>query len=128
MSTERKALGVHGMNWLRKERRLAIYMRDGFACVYCGAGNELTLDHLIPYERGGSHDSENLATCCKSCNASRGMAPWKLFAKTAKTIAKIEMLRMRSVDGPGSLVQSAKVYLARTSGFVNAVAAARRAA
>ncbi|KKK72946.1 hypothetical protein LCGC14_2898780, partial [marine sediment metagenome] len=26
-----------GMNWIRPEKRLAIYLRDGLACCYCGA-------------------------------------------------------------------------------------------
>ena len=31
---------THGMNWLPKARRLAIYLRDGLACAYCGASVE----------------------------------------------------------------------------------------
>lgn len=65
-----------GMNWIRQEKRLAIYLRDGCACVYCGAtveeGATLTLDHVVPHSRGGSNDATNLVTCCKRCNDSRG--------------------------------------------------------
>ena len=47
-----------GMNWLRPEKRLAIYIRDGLACAYCGEGIEdgatLTLDHLIPTCKAGA--------------------------------------------------------------------------
>lgn len=25
-----------GMNWIRQDKRLAIYLRDGLACVWCG--------------------------------------------------------------------------------------------
>ena len=67
---------TQGMNWIRKEKRLALYMRDGMACVYCGNGVEdgitLTLDHLHPYSDGGSNDTRNLVTACKSCNSRRG--------------------------------------------------------
>lgn len=38
---------TQGMNWIRKDKRLAIYMRDGMACVYCG----LTLDHLKKFRQ-----------------------------------------------------------------------------
>lgn len=46
--------------------------RDGYACVYCGATGELTLDHVIPQSRGGSDTPENLVLACKSCNCSKG--------------------------------------------------------
>ena len=46
-----------GMNWIRKEKRLSIYLRDGLACVWCGQavedGIKLTLDHLIPHSPRG---------------------------------------------------------------------------
>ena len=42
-------------NWINVRRRLAIYLRDGMACVYCGSGIEdgikMTLDHVIPLEQ-----------------------------------------------------------------------------
>lgn len=61
----------HGMNWIRQEKRLALYMRDNFACVYCGLGIEeldvpLSLDHVI--HRGGN-DPSNLVTACYNCNS-----------------------------------------------------------
>lgn len=49
-----------------------VFSRDGFKCVYCGSTENLSLDHKIPQSRGGSHDPENLATCCLSCNSSKG--------------------------------------------------------
>ena len=48
-------------------------------CVFCGATNELTVDHLIPKSRGGSDSSDNLVLACKSCNSSRkdkGIFEW----------------------------------------------------
>lgn len=67
-----------GMNWIRQEKRLAIYLRDGCACAWCGAkvedeSTKLTLDHVIPHCDGGSNDASNLVTCCKRCNESRGI-------------------------------------------------------
>lgn len=65
-----------GMNWIRQEKRLAIYLRDGCACAYCGAsvedGATLSLDHVKPHSKGGSNHESNLVTCCKGCNDSRG--------------------------------------------------------
>ena len=70
------------MNWIRKEKRLAIHLRDGCACAYCNAGIEqegiiLSLDHLTPHSKGGSNTEKNLVTCCKRCNDSRGNRPLK---------------------------------------------------
>lgn len=75
-----------GRNWLRPEKRLALYLRDGMACAYCGVsveeeGTLLTLDHLEPYVKGGSNHASNLITACNRCNSSRGTRDWKIFAK-----------------------------------------------
>lgn len=73
-----------GMNWIRQEKRLAIYLRDGLACAYCGThvegGARLTLDHVVPYCKGGSNQAGNLVTACLSCNSSRGDRPVRKFA------------------------------------------------
>lgn len=76
----------HGSNWIRKARRLAIYLRDGFSCAYCGRDlrgadpREVTLDHLVPRCEGGSNHESNLVTACRSCNCSRKDRPWREFA------------------------------------------------
>lgn len=52
--------------------RLEIFERDEHACQYCGDGNDLTCDHIVPLVRGGTNDPENLVTACRSCNSSKG--------------------------------------------------------
>lgn len=78
-----------GMNWITQTKRLAIYLRDGMACAWCGAGIEsgvqLTLDHLKPHSKGGSNHESNLVTCCKHCNTSRGTRGQRLFARAVAT-------------------------------------------
>ena len=73
-----------GMNWIRQEKRLAIYLRDGLSCAYCGAavenGAKLSLDHITPHSEGGSNKETNLVTCCSRCNSSRGARDVKEFA------------------------------------------------
>lgn len=73
----------YGMNWIRKDKRLAIYRRDDFSCVYCGSREKLTLDHVIPHNDGGSNEADNLVTCCHECNCSRGKKSLRAFAKAA---------------------------------------------
>ncbi|MEN6577845.1 MAG: HNH endonuclease [Phycisphaerales bacterium] len=41
-------------------------------CVFCGVGEDLQADHLIPKSRGGADSAENMVLSCGSCNASRG--------------------------------------------------------
>jgi len=78
-----------GMNWIRQEKRLAIYLRDGCACAYCGAavetGAQLTLDHLRPVSKGGSNEAQNLVTACVSCNSARGRRSVVTFAEAVAT-------------------------------------------
>src|SRR5258708_31985057 len=102
-----------GMNWSRPVKRLAIYLRDGLACCYCGASIEddakLTLDHLRAHKSGGTNSETNLITCCHRCNSSRGARSWKVFAAKvagylnhgitpAAIIAHIDNTRYRTLD------------------------------
>lgn len=49
--------------------RRDIFLRDGFACQYCGkTGKDMTLDHVMPRHRGGGHSWENVVAACKTCN------------------------------------------------------------
>lgn len=119
------------MNWIRKEKRLAIYLRDGLACCYCGNGLEedakLTLDHLKAHSKGGSNEPTNLITCCCKCNSSRGNRSWKGFASKvagyinhgvtpADIIGHISRTTKRGVD-----VKAAIALIARRGGFTNAL-------
>lgn len=76
---------TQGSKWIRQDKRLAIYLRDGLACAYCGVGIEsgaqLSLDHLTCYSHGGSNHESNLVTCCSHCNSARGDRPVQEFAE-----------------------------------------------
>jgi hypothetical protein len=65
----------YGMNWIRQEKRLAIYLRDGLACAYCSEsaedGASLQLDHVLPVEKGGTNVAANLVTACARCNQAK---------------------------------------------------------
>jgi hypothetical protein len=75
------------MNWIRQDKRLAIYLRDGLACAYCGVGVEggaqFTLDHVTAHTNGGHNHDTNLVTACLTCNAEKGCRTLKAFAKAA---------------------------------------------
>lgn len=87
-----------GSKWITKAARLAIYIRDGFTCTYCGtdlrdaAPADITLDHLdprcsqlCPKER---RNPRRLVTACRRCNSSRQDKPWRQYA-TGGAVARI---------------------------------------
>lgn len=56
--------------------RQSLYRRDEFTCIYCGQssiedGVRLTADHIVPFNKGGTHTIDNLVTCCKKCNSAK---------------------------------------------------------
>ena len=56
-----------------KLTRREIFARDRHTCQYCGRqSNDLTLDHIVPRHRGGSHSWDNLVAACKNCNHRKG--------------------------------------------------------
>src|SRR3954453_558495 len=44
----------------RKITRRAVFARDGWQCMYCGARSNLTVDHVIPRSKGGPSSWENI--------------------------------------------------------------------
>ncbi|MBM7624761.1 HNH endonuclease [Sporohalobacter salinus] len=52
--------------------REEVYRRDNFTCQYCGAEEDLSLDHIIPQSKGGEDKISNLVTACCSCNSKKG--------------------------------------------------------
>ena len=120
-----------GMNWIRPEKRLAIYLRDGLACAYCGAtiedGARLTLDHLTPHSMGGKNHESNLVCCCHRCNSARGNRSMRGFCRaTAEyldhgiTGAEIER-HVRNCAARKIDVAAAKEVIARRGGFSAAI-------
>lgn len=52
--------------------RTQILERDDYACVECGSGGDLEVDHVEPIANGGHPlDESNLRTLCASCHAEK---------------------------------------------------------
>ncbi len=41
-------------------------------CAKCGAGHDLTVDHIVPRSKGGKNDASNLQWLCRTCNSAKG--------------------------------------------------------
>lgn len=52
--------------------RLEVFKRHGFACLMCGAAEDLVVDHIIPRSKGGSNLIDNLQPLCGRCNSQKG--------------------------------------------------------
>jgi len=60
-----------------KINNFTIFKRDNFKCVYCGLSSiedkvKLTIDHIIPVDKGGLSIVQNLITACMGCNSAKG--------------------------------------------------------
>ena len=53
--------------------RRNILVRDNHQCQYCSLKKgPLTIDHVIPKNRGGEDSLENLVVACQKCNRKKG--------------------------------------------------------
>jgi len=52
--------------------RKNVLIRDHHSCTYCGARDDLTIDHIVPASKGGEWSWTNLTTACAKCNNRKG--------------------------------------------------------
>ena len=91
--------------------RFNVFLRDKFACQYCGDKKDLTFDHLLPKSRGGLTDWNNVVTACSSCNVKKGgklykdcdleiskqtlrTQLWKIYTETEETSLQIFYMKV----------------------------------
>jgi 5-methylcytosine-specific restriction endonuclease McrA len=84
----------------RQHRRRALMQNNGVyfisdkeikklyssSCFYCGSKDQITLDHIIPIIKGGTHSIGNLTAACKSCNSSKHKDFLTVWKKRKATI------------------------------------------
>ena len=52
--------------------RKNIFKRDSYKCQYCGkSASSLTIDHVIPKNKGGKDSWDNLVSACMKCNLNK---------------------------------------------------------
>jgi CRISPR/Cas system Type II protein with McrA/HNH and RuvC-like nuclease domain len=81
-------IASNGSKWIKPEKRLAIYSRDNFKCVYCLDSNNLSLDHIIPQSESVDNSPKNLVTSCTRCNSKRGNKSVYSFALTVDNMKR----------------------------------------
>lgn len=52
--------------------RFNLFLRDEFACQYCGSKADLTFDHVVPRALGGITSWQNVVAACAGCNLRKG--------------------------------------------------------
>lgn len=73
----------------RTNLRGFVYTRDGRRCVYCGAGKELTLDHVRCRSNGGADRHWNVVAACRRSNEEKDdqeLGAW--LAKTGRNAVR----------------------------------------
>jgi 5-methylcytosine-specific restriction endonuclease McrA len=74
-----------------------VWERDGHACVYCGATQALSGDHIVPLSQGGSNALTNLVTACRPCNLSKAsstLEEWRVRRAAAVTMKRGALRRI----------------------------------
>lgn len=71
-SARRRAAKLGSGSALVTDRDVSrLFDRQSGCCAYCGEPAELTIDHVVPLSRGGTHSVGNLVGACRSCNCSK---------------------------------------------------------
>lgn len=79
--------------------RKNVLKRDNHRCQYCGRTSvPLTLDHVVPKQRGGGDTWGNLVAACHPCNVRKGN----------RTPAEAEMPLMRQPHKPSRITHFQK--------------------
>jgi len=68
-------------------------IENGARCVYCGATENLSVDHMFARITGGTDSIENLVCSCRSCNSSKGKKDMMTWFKERDKFPPLMVLR-----------------------------------
>lgn len=71
VSTRRARLkgAITSTDVLTQEGEFRLAMTE---CAFCGSTDRLSLDHIYPLAKGGSHSPDNWQCLCINCNSAKG--------------------------------------------------------
>jgi 5-methylcytosine-specific restriction endonuclease McrA len=67
--------GARAVNQKRRTRNIPYKIKReiwSMPCTICGGREDVLVDHIIPYSKGGTNDRSNLQPLCWICNAKKG--------------------------------------------------------
>lgn len=83
-----------------RKRALELFAAQKGRCWLCGLRmlkkrgqiNTVTVDHIIPLSRGGTHSKRNLKGACYLCNKTRGnIMPKEFFAAISDNAGRLAL-------------------------------------
>ena len=83
-SRKKRVLTMQSLQHAHIDVRVAVLLRSGGVCAYCGRAltlATLTLDHVQPVQRGGPPTLDNLVACCPACNLAKGTGSRDAFPR-----------------------------------------------
>ena len=73
------------INWSTSIREYVKEREEPKKCIYCGAEEKLTLEHILPQSRGGPDEPSNAVLVCGRCNSRKGSErPYEWFGLQEK--------------------------------------------
>lgn len=77
LNKRRSLMQQNGVFVVLEKEILKLYRSE---CACCGSRENITMDHIIPISRGGTHGIGNLQPLCLTCNLSKStkfMTEWR---------------------------------------------------
>ena len=81
-SRKKRALTMRSLQQIGVDLRVALLLRSGGCCWYCGTTLTLatvTADHVVSVHCGGVTGLDNLVACCRPCNTAKGELSLDVF-------------------------------------------------
>lgn len=68
---KRREMAIKNGNNTLTWRQMQEIKAENPTCKACGASEDISVDHILPLDRGGQNCKENCTVLCRSCNSSK---------------------------------------------------------
>lgn len=89
-SANKKAAKLGRRGRITHETLFLVYTKSQGFCAYCQVGitaQGCSFDHVIPFDRGGDNDIDNIVACCMTCQREK-------FTKTPTEFEEYRQLQV----------------------------------